>query len=99
MNYKDFIAKVKQLPKFSAQDIKKHNKIADAWIVLANIFDEIDNPIVLDITKFINEHPGGSDILLPYLGKECGQEFLQYHVEGTSDAYDFIMSLTIGTML
>ena len=51
----------------SLEEVKKHDKEDDAWVV-------IDGE-VFDVSKFLNEHPGGSSIVLPHLGtdiKEVG---------------------------
>ncbi len=45
---------------FSREDVKKHNKKSDAWLVLHNK--------VYDITKFLDDHPGGSEVLVEKLG-------------------------------
>jgi L-lactate dehydrogenase (cytochrome) len=41
---------------FKWEEVKKHNKENDCWIVL--------NGIVYDISNYINSHPGGIDIIL-----------------------------------
>ncbi|KAH9599868.1 Cytochrome b5-like heme/steroid binding domain [Trypanosoma melophagium] len=43
----------RQLPKYKWEEIRQHNKDTDCWVVL---YDR-----VLDVTKFLNEHPGGLD--------------------------------------
>jgi len=47
---------------FIRRDVLIHDKINDCWII-------IDNK-VLDITKFIKNHPGGSKIILDVAGKD-----------------------------
>ncbi|KEG11203.1 cytochrome b5 [Trypanosoma grayi] len=42
-----------KFPKYTWEEIRKHNKDTDCWVVL---YDR-----VLDVTKFLNEHPGGLD--------------------------------------
>lgn len=48
-------------------EVKKHDKPNDAWVVY--------NGRVLDITSFLDNHPGGSDIIIPYLGKDITKAF------------------------
>ena len=46
----------------------QHNTKEDCWII-------IDNN-VYDITKYIDSHPGGIDILLGYAGKDDDHGFV-----------------------
>ena len=48
-------------------EIKKHNKINDAWIVA--------NDNVYNVTNFINNHPGGKNAIIKNLGKDCSKDF------------------------
>jgi cytochrome b involved in lipid metabolism len=43
-------------PSFSAEEVAKHNKASDCWVVVKGK--------VYDVTKFLEEHPGGKKILL-----------------------------------
>ena len=47
---------------YSWDDIRKHDKESDAWVVLKGE--------VFDVSKFLKEHPGGSSIVLPHLGTD-----------------------------
>jgi cytochrome b involved in lipid metabolism len=40
-----------------------HNNIKDAWIIIRDK--------VYDITKYLDYHPGGIDVLRNYLGKDA----------------------------
>jgi len=46
--------------KYSMEEVKKHNKYSDLWVVI--------HGKVYDITKFVEEHPGGSEVLLDVAG-------------------------------
>jgi len=48
--------------KYDLEEVAKHNKKSDAWIVV--------NGIVADITKWIPLHPGG-DVILKGIGKDA----------------------------
>lgn len=54
---------VKNLPLISSVDLSKHNNNNDCWVSLYN-------RKVYDVTGFLDEHPGGGDIILPYAGKD-----------------------------
>jgi cytochrome b involved in lipid metabolism len=47
-------------PTISMNDFTRHNSVNDCWIRI--------NGNVYNITNFLNEHPGGPDIILPYCG-------------------------------
>lgn len=56
----------------SRNEVKKHNKKSDCWIILNNK--------VFNVTSFLSEHPGGSDIILKRAGEDATQDFLDaYH--------------------
>ncbi|KAL7268604.1 hypothetical protein RUND412_008768 [Rhizina undulata] len=46
----------------------------------------IDNG-VFDVTKFVDEHPGGAKILKRVAGKDASKQFWKYHNEGVLKKY------------
>lgn len=48
---------------FSWEEIKKHNRTDDRWLV-------IDGQ-VYDITRWANRHPGGSRVISHYAGQDA----------------------------
>ncbi|KAG2216148.1 hypothetical protein INT45_003774 [Circinella minor] len=52
---------------FSTADVAKHNTKSDLWVVIHNK--------VYDITKFVQEHPGGEEVLLDEAGKDATEAF------------------------
>ena len=48
---------------FSMDEVKKHNKKDDLWIVVKGI--------VLDVTNWLDEHPGGPQALFSHMGKDA----------------------------
>ncbi len=50
------------------EEVRKHNSASDCWIV-------IDNK-VYDVTNYIQYHPGGSETILRYCGKDATQAFM-----------------------
>jgi protoporphyrinogen oxidase/cytochrome b involved in lipid metabolism len=53
-------------PKYNLEEVAKHNKKSDAWIVI--------NKVVADITKWIPDHPGGA-VIMKGVGKDATQLF------------------------
>lgn len=56
---------------FNEEEIEKHNSADDCWVV-------VDGE-VYDVTKFLDEHPGGKKILLKEAGKDASKVFHKFH--------------------
>lgn len=52
---------MENLPSYSSLDVAKHASSGDAWLVIRGK--------VLDVTPWLEEHPGGEDVLLELAGK------------------------------
>lgn len=65
--------------KLSIDQVKSHNKKDDCWVI---IHDKI-----YDVTDFLNEHPGGSAIILKYAGKDATKAFDPIHPPDTLEKY------------
>ena len=55
--------------KITLEEVKKHNKKSDAWLVINNK--------VYNVTNWIDKHPGGK-IIMTGVGKDATQLFLHY---------------------
>merc|ERR1719433_1433587 len=53
------------------EEVAKHNTKEDCWVVV--------NGEVLDVTKFLSEHPGGELAILTFAGKDATEEFNMIH--------------------
>lgn len=58
---------------YSMEEVEKHNKKDDLWIVVKGV--------VLDVTNWLDEHPGGPQALFSHMGKDAS--------EGKSDLYSW----------
>ncbi|XP_068657682.1 cytochrome b5-like [Aristolochia californica] len=52
---------------YTLQEASDHNKKEDCWVV-------IDGK-VYDVTSYLDEHPGGDDVLLAATGKDATDDF------------------------
>ncbi|KAJ1356020.1 Cytochrome b5 isoform E [Parelaphostrongylus tenuis] len=48
-------------------EVSQHCTCDDAWIIIHND--------VIDVTKFLDEHPGGAEIMLEYVGCDATDAF------------------------
>ncbi|MCJ1477566.1 hypothetical protein MMC13_006238 [Lambiella insularis] len=56
---------------YSMEEVAKHNKKDDLWIVVKGV--------VLDVTNWLDEHPGGPQALFSHMGKDATEEFEMLH--------------------
>mmetsp|Transcript_26609 Transcript_26609/g.67048 ORF Transcript_26609/g.67048 Transcript_26609/m.67048 type:complete len:385 (+) Transcript_26609:256-1410(+) len=78
----------KGLQVFTAEEVAKHNKLGDLWII-------VDNK-VYDVSKFANVHPGGKHIFLDLKNGEATEAFYAFHRTEVLDKYH--KKLCIGTV-
>ena len=55
---------------FTMDEVKKHNKKDDLWIVVKGV--------VLDVTNWLDEHPGGPQALFSHMGKDATEGEAHY---------------------
>nr|GMD80577.1 cytochrome B5-like [Ipomoea batatas] len=51
----------------SCNEVSLHNTPKDCWVII--------NAKAYNVTNFLNEHPGGEDVLLAAAGKDASEEF------------------------
>jgi flavocytochrome c len=56
---------------FSLEEISKHNKKGDCWCIIKNV--------VVDLSDFTKDHPGGEHSILTYAGKDASESFEMLH--------------------
>ncbi|XP_063908761.1 cytochrome b5 [Zophobas morio] len=74
---------------YSLEEVKKHNDNQSTWIVIHNN--------VYDVTVFLNEHPGGEEVLLEQAGKDGSEAFED--VGHSSDARELMKKYQIGEII
>ncbi|CAN6645439.1 cytochrome b5 [Trichomonascus vanleenenianus] len=71
---------------FTKEQVEKHNDRDDLWMVIKGK--------VYDVTKFVDEHPGGEEVLVDCAGKDATSEFED--VGHSEDAEEILTNLLIG---
>jgi cytochrome b involved in lipid metabolism len=56
---------------YSLEEVAKHNKKDDLWIAVKGI--------VMDLSKWTDEHPGGPQALFSHMGRDATEEFEMLH--------------------
>ncbi|KAJ5781124.1 Flavocytochrome c [Penicillium paradoxum] len=56
---------------YTMEEIAKHNTKEDLWIVVKGV--------VLDVTNWTEEHPGGANALFNFMGRDATEEFAMLH--------------------
>ncbi|KAG0003245.1 hypothetical protein BGZ80_005830, partial [Entomortierella chlamydospora] len=72
-------AEPKKLRSISAAEVAKHNTPEDCWVIV--------NGQVLDVTKFLPDHPGGKKAILIFAGRDATEEFNMLHKPDVVEKY------------
>ncbi|KAF3073710.1 putative fumarate reductase/succinate dehydrogenase [Trichoderma camerunense] len=56
---------------YTMEEIAKHNTKDDLWVVVKGV--------VLDLTNWLEEHPGGVNAILNFMGRDATEEFEMLH--------------------
>lgn len=52
---------------FTLAQVSEHNNLKDCWLIISGK--------VYDVTKFLEDHPGGDEVLLSATGKDATDDF------------------------
>ncbi|KAG6855898.1 hypothetical protein H0H87_009578 [Tephrocybe sp. NHM501043] len=76
---------------YTAEDVASHTTAASCWVSR--------NGKVYDVTKFLNDHPGGDDYILKYAGKDIGEVMRDKDEHDHSEsAYDMLDEYIVGRL-
>uniref|UniRef100_A0A8C5IS47 Cytochrome b5 type B n=1 Tax=Junco hyemalis TaxID=40217 RepID=A0A8C5IS47_JUNHY len=73
-------------PVFTLEEVAKHNSSREAWLVI--------HGRVYDVTRFLDEHPGGEEVLLEQAGRDATESFED--VGHSTDAREMLKQYYIG---
>ena len=77
------------MEKYTLEEIAKHNTEESLWLII--------NEKVYDVTKFLEEHPGGPKALLKRGGKDATGAFNSIHNHvANKDLPAFMETLCVG---
>uniref|UniRef100_A0A336LQE5 Cytochrome b5 n=2 Tax=Culicoides sonorensis TaxID=179676 RepID=A0A336LQE5_CULSO len=74
---------------FTLAEVAQHNTNRSTWLCIHNN--------VYDVTEFLNEHPGGEEVLLEQAGKEATEAFED--VGHSTDARDLMKKYKVGELV
>ena len=74
-------AKAFEIPdkEFTKEEVSKHNKREDCWCIVKNV--------VMDLTPFLKDHPGGEDAIVNFAGKDASESFDMLHEDNVIPRY------------
>ncbi|KAI8617689.1 cytochrome-b5 reductase [Chytriomyces sp. MP71] len=73
---------------FTWADVAEHNTRKSSWLVI--------DKMVYDVTKFLEEHPGGEEVMMENAGFDATDAFDE--IGHSDDAKDLLKSMLIGTL-
>ncbi|XP_006913799.1 cytochrome b5 isoform X2 [Pteropus alecto] len=73
---------------YTLEEIRKHNHSKSTWVIL--------HQKVYDLTKFLEEHPGGEEVLREQAGGDATEDFED--VGHSSDAREMSKTFIIGEL-
>lgn len=63
----------KELKEYTADEVSKHTTQDDCWLVIGN--QSNGGPKVYDVTKYLDDHPGGAEVMLDVAGQNADEFF------------------------
>lgn len=74
---------------YTLEDVRKHNRRNDCWVI-------VDNH-VLDLTKFLEKHPFGPDVIVDWAGRDATLIFDK--AQHGDSAYKAMLEYAIGRLV
>ncbi|KAI8991856.1 hypothetical protein BDF20DRAFT_812243 [Mycotypha africana] len=79
------------LKKIRSDEVSKHNSADSCWVIYNNK--------VYNVTEFIQDHPGGDDVILDYAGRDITKVMSDVNEhEHSESAYDILEEYCIGQL-
>ncbi|OQR85245.1 cytochrome b5 [Achlya hypogyna] len=81
-----------ELKVFTQEEVAAHTTAEDCWIIVG----EAGEKKVYDVTKYLDDHPGGPEIILDLAGQDANEEFED--IGHSTDARKALAKYLIGTL-
>jgi len=79
----------KEVKKYTLAQVRENTDPKRPWIII--------NDCVYDVTEFLNDHPGGEEVLLEQSGKDATEDFED--VGHSSDARETMEKYKVGELV
>eukprot|EP00566_Odontella_aurita_P022781 CAMPEP_0113528404 /NCGR_PEP_ID=MMETSP0015_2-20120614/1823_1 /TAXON_ID=2838 /ORGANISM="Odontella" /LENGTH=135 /DNA_ID=CAMNT_0000426927 /DNA_START=130 /DNA_END=537 /DNA_ORIENTATION=+ /assembly_acc=CAM_ASM_000160 len=79
---------------FTLDEVAKHDKQDDCWLIIGN--DNTGGPKVFDVTSYLDDHPGGAEVMLDVSGKDADEFFED--IGHSNDAREELKKYQIGVL-
>eukprot|EP00553_Chaetoceros_curvisetus_P000116 CAMPEP_0204625896 /NCGR_PEP_ID=MMETSP0717-20131115/11520_1 /ASSEMBLY_ACC=CAM_ASM_000666 /TAXON_ID=230516 /ORGANISM="Chaetoceros curvisetus" /LENGTH=130 /DNA_ID=CAMNT_0051641685 /DNA_START=39 /DNA_END=431 /DNA_ORIENTATION=- len=76
------------------EEVAKHNTEEDCWMVIGN--EKTGGPKVYDVTNYLDDHPGGAEVLLDVSGQDADEFFED--IGHSKDARDELQKHLVGVL-
>jgi cytochrome b5 len=80
---------------YSEEEVAKHGIESDCWLIIGN--SNNGGSKVYDITKYMNDHPGGPEIMMEFAGKDADDMFED--IGHSSEARNKMKEYLIGSLI
>ncbi|OZC10152.1 putative cytochrome b5 [Onchocerca flexuosa] len=80
----------KNLKEYTTAEVAAHNDVSSTWLIIDN--NAIQH--VYDVTSFLQEHPGGDEVLLEQAGRDATESFKD--IGHSRDAVEMTKEYLIG---
>lgn len=80
---------------YTEEDVAKHNTEEDCWLIIGNASN--GGSKVYNISPYMNDHPGGPEIMMEFAGKDADDMFED--IGHSSEARNKMKEFLIGTLL
>ena len=78
----------------TVDEVAKHNQESDCWIIIGN--PKTGGPKVYDVTKYLDEHPGGAEVMMEFAGGDADGMFED--IGHSKDARKTMAEYFVGTL-
>uniref|UniRef100_A0A7S1UHH4 Cytochrome b5 heme-binding domain-containing protein n=1 Tax=Phaeomonas parva TaxID=124430 RepID=A0A7S1UHH4_9STRA len=79
---------------YTWDEVKKHSTAEDCWIVVGN--ETNGGPKVYDVSKYLESHPGGSDVIEDVAGEDADESFED--MGHSEEARNIMRKYLVGTL-